>query len=391
LALTAIFITGLITSLHCIAMCGNFVLTFSVTGQGKNASKLASILPQIYYNGAKLISYGTVGAMAGLLGAVLNLGKFRGWVSIIAGVFMILLALNMLDVHPWLRVFSVRMPKFITRRIFKSAQREDQFAPVFFGLINGFMPCGPLQAMVLYAASTGSALSGSATMLAFGLGTVPLMLFYGTFASYLAKRFQKPMMVFAAIVVIVLGLVVLNRGLVLNGFKYNFKYAQDNIASLFVESEQKPVETVETGTSKVQERRIDIQGRYVPDTLDVKVGSKVRITFYRPDNDACSEYIVFPAFGIDKRLKPFGETVIEFTPKEAGTFTFTCGMGMYQGTLNVTGSGGTVKISTADIWRNRLIAFIIVLGMTLTVGLKVFEKPVEQKSNNKKRPKKKRR
>lgn len=208
---------------------------------------------------------------------------------------------------------------------------------MFFGLINGFMPCGPLQAMVLYAASTGSALSGSATMLAFGLGTVPLMLFYGTFASYLAKRFQKPMMVVASIVIIILGLVVMNRGLVLNGFKYNFKYAQDNITSLFVESGQKPVETVKTNASKVQERRIDIQGRYVPDTLDVKAGSKVRITVYRPDNDSCSEYIVFPAFGIDKRLKPFGETVIEFTPKETGTFTFTCGMGMYQGTLNVTG------------------------------------------------------
>lgn len=390
MALTAIFLTGLITSLHCVAMCGNFVLTFSVTGQNKNVSKFAAMVPQIYYNGAKLISYGTVGALAGLLGAFLNLGKFRGWVSIVAGVFMVLMALNMLDLHPWLRVFSVRTPKFITKRIFKSAEREDQFAPALFGLVNGFMPCGPLQAMVLYAASTGSALSGSTTMLAFGLGTIPLMFFYGTFASYLARRFQKPMMAVAAVVIIILGLVVLNRGLVLNGFKYNFKYAQDKVIALFVEKEQRAVDMKVSGL-KVQERRIETRGGYVPSTLDVKAGSKVRLTIYRPDDDSCSEYFVFPEFGIDKKLKSFGESVIEFTPKETGSFTFTCGMGMYQGTLNVTGKGQETAASSTDIWRNRILALIIGLGIGLTIVMKALEKPDNKKRENKQKPNKKRR
>lgn len=365
------FVTGLITSLHCIAMCGNFILTFAVTGEQKAVSRLSAALPHIYYSAAKLVSYGSIGLLAGFLGSFLNLGRFKGVVSIVGGLFMVLMALNMLNVHPSLRVFSMKMPAFMSRRVFKSANSANQFAPMFFGLMNGLMPCGPLQAMIIYAAGSGSPVAGAGTMLAFGLGTVPLMMSYGTFASFLAKKFKHQVTLVSALIIIILGLVVLNRGLVLSGFKYNFKYAQDTAITLLV-GEPKG-SSAKVNDQGVQEVKIDIQGGYVPNILTVEPGKKVRLTVNRPTGDACSDSIVFPQYGVDTKLKPFGTTVIEFTPDAAGVFPFTCGMGMYQGTLRVipAGQGASGK---PDLARNRLVAGGVLLAILITLSIKPPDK-----------------
>lgn len=363
MALGLIFVTGLLTSLHCIAMCGNFLLAFAVTQEGKAVGRLAAVKPMLYYSGAKLISYAGVGMLAGLIGTVLNLGGIKGWVNIVAGTFMVIMALNMLNVHPALRVFSLRMPKFITRRMFKSTESANQFAPALFGLMNGLMPCGPLQAMVLFAAGTGSATAGGLTMLAFGLGTLPLMLSYGTFAALLAKRFKRQVMLVSAMVVIILGLVVLNRGLVLTGFKYNFKYIADSAIGLFVERSSATAKTAKG----VQELKLVVDGGYIPDTLVVEPGTPVRLTVERKGSDVCADLIVFAEFGIDKKLKPNGTTIIEFTPKSPGIFPFTCGMGMYQGTIRV---GAAAAGNTGALARNRMIALITLAAFLFTLVLK---------------------
>ncbi|MFA5867321.1 MAG: sulfite exporter TauE/SafE family protein [Actinomycetota bacterium] len=366
MGLWVIFLTGMVTSLHCVAMCGNFVLTFAITGEQKARSRLSAMLPHLYYNGTKLLSYTLVGIGAGFLGSAVDLGGFKGTVNIVAGVLMILMALNMLNVHPALRVFSFRMPRKLSARLFKSAAQADTFAPAVFGLFNGLMPCGPLQAMLILAASTGSPAQGGLTMLAFGLGTVPLMLVYGTFASTLAKRFKGQVTLAGAVIIIILGLVVMNRGLVLTGFKYNFKYVSDKAIAMVI-----PPETTEAGQSadgKVQNLKIDIQGGYVPSSLTVKPNVPVRLTINRPGNDFCSERFVFPKFGIDKQLKPNGTTVIEFTPTETGQFTFTCGMGMYQGSLNVAGAGAADR--TVNYGFNRFVVGATLISLLLTLGLK---------------------
>lgn len=367
MGLWVIFLTGLVTSLHCVAMCGNFVLTFALNGEQSAKSRWTTILPHLYYNGAKLISYTVVGAAAGLLGSAIDLGSYQGGVNIIAGMFMVLMALNMMNLHPALRVFSFRMPRKLSAKLFKSAAQADTFAPAVFGLFNGIMPCGPLQAMVIFAASSGSPVQGSLTMLVFGLGTVPLMLTYGTFASTLAKKYKGQMALAGAIIIMILGLVVMNRGLVLTGFKYNAKYISDKAIAMVI-----PPKSAEAGLSKnakVQDVKIDIQGGYVPSSLTVKQGVPVRMTVNRPGDDFCSERLVFPKYGIDKALTPKGTTVIEFTPDETGQFTFTCGMGMYQGTLNVTASGAADN-KDVNYAFNRFLLGAGILSLILTFVIK---------------------
>lgn len=245
---------------------------------------------------------------------------------------MILMALNMLNVHPWLRLLSFRMPRRVSNRIFKTTEQADSFAPALFGLCGGVMPCGPLQAMILYAASSGGGLSGGLTMLVFGVATVPLMMTYGTVASTLAKRYGAQINAIGAVIIILLGLVVINRGLVLNGYQYTFSYISQQAIALFAPHQQAAPASV---TAKVQNVTIKTVNGYVPSTITVRQNVPVHLTIDNPGNDMCTESIVFPSLGIDKKLKQFGKTVIDFTPTKGGTFGFSSGCGMWQGTLVV--------------------------------------------------------
>jgi plastocyanin domain-containing protein len=85
----------------------------------------------------------------------------------------------------------------------------------------------------------------------------------------------------------------------------------------------------------VQEVLIRVDGGYDPARVRVKKGDPVRLVFDRQETSNCSEEVVLPAFGIRKFLPAFQETAVEFTPQEAGSYEFTCGMSMLRGRVIV--------------------------------------------------------
>ena len=93
--------------------------------------------------------------------------------------------------------------------------------------------------------------------------------------------------------------------------------------------------TAVAGTGGVQEVRITVRGGYDPAEIRVRRGAPVRLVFDRQETAGCSEEVVFPDFGIRRFLPAHSETAVEFTPEEAGTFEFTCGMSMLRGRLTV--------------------------------------------------------
>jgi plastocyanin domain-containing protein len=89
----------------------------------------------------------------------------------------------------------------------------------------------------------------------------------------------------------------------------------------------------------VQEIHIVVKGGYTPDTIIVQAGSPVRLQFYRDETAACSERVVFDAFGVSADLPAFATTTVEFTPRESGEYPFRCGMSMLKGLLVVEPAG----------------------------------------------------
>ena len=82
-----------------------------------------------------------------------------------------------------------------------------------------------------------------------------------------------------------------------------------------------------------QEATIAVRGGYSPAVVRVQAGRPVRLTFDRQETSGCSEEVVFADFGIRRFLPAHQQTVVEVTPPAAGTYEFTCGMGMLRGKL----------------------------------------------------------
>ncbi|HEY0153327.1 MAG TPA: cupredoxin domain-containing protein [Longimicrobium sp.] len=84
-----------------------------------------------------------------------------------------------------------------------------------------------------------------------------------------------------------------------------------------------------------QEVTVVVQGGYSPAHVRVKAGAPVRLLFDRQETSGCSEEVVIPDFGIRRFLPANHQTPVEFTPERAGSYEFTCGMGMLRGRITV--------------------------------------------------------
>ncbi|RSK45498.1 cupredoxin domain-containing protein [Hymenobacter rigui] len=85
----------------------------------------------------------------------------------------------------------------------------------------------------------------------------------------------------------------------------------------------------------VQEVAITVKGGYSPDVIEVEHGKPVQLSFYRDEENSCSEELLMPDFNIRRDLPAFKTTLVELLPQQTGKFEFTCGMGMLRGSLVV--------------------------------------------------------
>ncbi|MBC7765828.1 MAG: sulfite exporter TauE/SafE family protein [Hyphomonadaceae bacterium] len=330
MSLGLLFIVGLLTSLHCIAMCGGINLSQSIASE-KSTSTLAAITPSLMYNAGRVVSYTLIGGVVGALGAVIS---FTGWaqgiVAVLSGLFMIIMGLNMLNIFPALKNFIPTMPKIFSRKL----NQENNHTPFYVGLINGLMPCGPLQAMQLYALGTGSFMAGASAMFFFSLGTVPLMFGFGAMSTFLSGKFTKNLLKASAILVMVLGILMVNRGLSLSGIATSYA-TQPTGAVAKIEG------NVQVVTSKVT------SGGYEP--IVVQKGIPVQWTIHaeKSDLNGCNRAITIPKYGIKKNLVA-GDTVVSFTPTEDGNIGFTCWMGMISSNIAVVSDVSSTATQTIN-------------------------------------------
>ena len=317
--LAIIFFTGILTSLHCIGMCSGFVVSYA-----SNTSK-DEIVPHLCYNGSRILSYTILGTLLGFIGSVFSFNNMiRGYLAVFAGVFMIVFGLSMF--FPWLR-------RFMTLPGLNLHEKAGKKGPMIIGLLNGLMPCGPLQAMLIYAAGTGSALEGGLVMLVFGLGTAPLMLVLGSLTSIVAssRLLINKIVKFSGVLVLVLGVIMLSRGFALSGIDVPFLSMKTGL----IGSTSFSNSTNSSGEVQEITMYIDKYG-WNPNLLIVKKGIPVRWTIIATELTSCNRGIKVPKLGIDKVFSKNGETAtFEFTPNETGTIQFTCWMGMIPGRIEV--------------------------------------------------------
>jgi sulfite exporter TauE/SafE/plastocyanin domain-containing protein/copper chaperone CopZ len=326
-----LFVIGLLTSLHCVGMCGGIMLSQSVAK--KNNGKLSAIKPTLLYNTGRVISYTILGGIVGALGSVFNVSlKLKAGVAIFAGLFMIIMGFNMAGFSLFRRL-HIRMP-WSSCKVKSKAK-----TPFVVGLLNGLMPCGPLQTMQLYALGTGSAMKGALSMFMFSLGTVPLMLFFGMVTGILSKGYTKKILKLSGILVLVLGIIMSNRGLAMAGVNI---MPSAFLAPKIASSGSVAKAEIKDGVQVVR-MTADYNG-YNPNVLFVQKGVPVKWIVGGKQITSCNNAIIVPSLGIQKNLVQ-GENVIEFTPQSSEDINFSCWMGMIRGVIKVVDNLDTADTS----------------------------------------------
>ncbi|MFA5413464.1 MAG: sulfite exporter TauE/SafE family protein [Patescibacteria group bacterium] len=319
-----LFVIGILASFHCVGMCGGFVVTYTASNclQEGNQKK---ILPHLYYNFGRIISYTLVGAVLGGIGSFFGVNPiFSGVLTLFAAAVMLAMGASLVKNINFIEKIKSKMPMFVAKYLFSQKYEKKSKGPLIIGFLNGFMPCGPLQAVQFYALGTGSALSGALSLFFFGAGTVFLMLGFGYFITSISSERVKKMMKISGVVVIILGLFMLNRGL--TNFGWGFRNLLPN--GQVVEN---PASGEPPAEGEYQIIKMDLTYRgYVPNVLYVKKDVPVRWIINVKQMSGCTDAILLEKFGIRKDLK-YGENIIEFTPTETGEIPFSCGMKMVWG------------------------------------------------------------
>ena len=209
-----IFVIGLLTSTHCIGMCGGIMLSQTTDASIADAKgrKRRGLKAALAYNGGRVLTCIVTGAVFGGIGAVITYTMtFKSILFTMSGAVVLLLGLNMWGVIPGLRALSPQLPGAC--ELPKKARSRWVGRPLIIGLLTGVMPCGATYAMWVYSMGTGSALSGSLSMLVWCLGTVPLMLIFGSVGAFIPVKYSKWMVKISAVFVAALGLLMLVKGI----------------------------------------------------------------------------------------------------------------------------------------------------------------------------------
>lgn len=214
------FIMGFVGSLHCAAMCGPLTLAMPVIGDGKQGM----LLSRLSYNAGRIMMYCVLGLIFGLIGKTLLLAGFQQWLSIAAGVVMLLALLlgsRSAGVNGWRAAQWIKS----TFRIF--LQRRSYAAVFALGCANGLLPCGLVYLAGTASAATGEAHHAALYMGIFGLGTLPMMLGIALFGPSLMKTLQRFSL--KPLIPIAVSLVALS--LILRGLALGIPYVSPAVAN----------------------------------------------------------------------------------------------------------------------------------------------------------------
>jgi len=200
ITLFSAFLVGLLGSTHCLGMCGGIVsaLTFGLRDDLRRSPwTLGPYL--LAYNIGRISSYVVAGLIAGAVGAgafgVLPSSSARWTAKLVTGGFMIALGLYLAGWWPGLQILE-KWGGPVWRRIEPLSRQllpvNHPFKAFGFGLVWGWLPCGMVYAMLAGALASGSAGQGAVLMLAFGLGTLPMLLAIGVAADWLKQFVRHP-------------------------------------------------------------------------------------------------------------------------------------------------------------------------------------------------------
>ncbi|MFN5171377.1 MAG: sulfite exporter TauE/SafE family protein [Cyclobacteriaceae bacterium] len=208
-------ILGLAGSLHCAGMCSPLVLAVARV-QPFAATK-------VVYNTGRVLVYGLLGALAASAGSVFNLADYQQAISLVMGVVLLAVALG------WWRSFRIPVISdgvaWLTHQVKKPfahfLQRKSYWATFALGGLNGLLPCGLSLLALTYTFVLPGAREGAFFMVAFGLGTWPVMVGFTALLDRLFHRMAWVRSYAMPIVLVLSAILLIGRGIQAPGSQHH--------------------------------------------------------------------------------------------------------------------------------------------------------------------------
>ncbi len=295
-----VIVYGLISSLHCIGMCGTISMGAVLNHKGiKPMHAVGS------YQIGRLISYTLSGLILGALGSVFTISiGFKSILLLGAGIWMLILALQMAG------ILKIKLPSLTIK------PKNKSYGAFALGLMNALMPCAALQTMQIIALSTTNLWLGGAVMLVFGLVTAPSLVMMQWFATKLSTVKGKTMKMVSALIVALMGFqIILQSPIVYTPVI--------SVINSFAQAKWAPVID---GAQVIHLKIVD--GQYQLDADTVKINQSVKIIFdgYERSMGCANPLILtWDNVSIDVRTNP--EPYV-FTPTKTGRLEIHCWMDM---------------------------------------------------------------
>lgn len=223
------FIFGLISSLHCIGMCGPIAMMLPVD-RSNPAKKVIQIL--LYHLG-RLSAYASLGLVFGILGRGFYMAGIQQQLSIVVGILMITIAVVPEKVF---MKYNFSKPIFQAISKVKSSlgsqfKRKTPDALFTIGLLNGFLPCGLVYAALFGAIAMPNLTMSITYMALYGLGTIPMMSAVVYISNFLSFPLRSKLQKIIPVVAVFIGVLFIIRGLGLD-----IPYLSPGTMSLFVKA-----------------------------------------------------------------------------------------------------------------------------------------------------------
>ena len=320
-----IALIGVTASLStCMAVVGGLVTSLSATyaANHPNASAAQLLIPNAWFNLGRVVGFTLLGALIGLVGQAISLsGAGLAIAMILVGVVMFILGIKLTEISPQLGSKTLSLPTSLTSWMHSPLGGYRTSVTAGLGALSFFLPCGFTQAVQIFAISTGDPIRAGLVMGIFALGTTPGLMALGAISSLSGSAITKHAMRVIGVVVLAFSLVNIVGGL--------------RSLGLFPGDGGTPGETSTpvAVVDGIQHISTDAKGGYFPKTQTIQVGVPVEWTI-TATTLSCANWINARTLGIsDTILVNYGgdPSVVTFTVNEPGTYTYTCGMGMYRG------------------------------------------------------------
>jgi len=325
------FMVGVIASLSsCMAVIGGLLLsmsaTFAATSQGlRGASR---VKPIMLFHSGRIVSFFILGGVIGIIGSAFTLNISTTFIlDFFIGLVMIILGINLLDIFHFTKKFQPTMPKFLSKHALGVSKLNHTLTPVLVGIATFFLPCGFTQSMQIYTLSTGNFMQGGLTMLAFALGTLPVLALI-SFSSFSIQNSAKAGVFFKSAGIIVIVFALFN---LINSLKVADLIPLQNTAAVANYSQNyspAPTSNVTFEDGK-QIIEINAKGGFLPRVSVAKADMLTILRFNTSNTFDCSSSVRIPSLNISQSLPQSGLIDIKLPSSGESILKGTCGMGMY--------------------------------------------------------------